>query len=118
MVARGGAAQQRNPGKDEKIYWNPVRGGIMRGFNIYTCFSCNAFDDKGTTIWWNPLCHPSGVPINWRLPRGFRLRLRLRRDRSPLTRLHHRAILWRPCGAQNLARCARGIWEEERLTPW
>ncbi len=50
MVARGGAAQQRNPGKDEKIYWNPVRGGIMRGFNIYTCFSCNAFDDKRTTI--------------------------------------------------------------------
>ncbi len=26
MVARGGAAQQRNPGKEENIYWNPVEG--------------------------------------------------------------------------------------------
>ncbi len=34
---------------------------------------------------------------------------------SPLTRLHHRAILWRPCGAQNSARCARGIWEKNGL---
>ncbi len=38
MVARGVAAQQRNPGKDEKIFWNPVRGGIMCGFNIYAIY--------------------------------------------------------------------------------
>ncbi len=41
---------------------------------------------------------PPGVLMDGRLTRGFRLRLRLRRDRPPLTRLHHRAILWRPAG--------------------
>ena len=39
-----------NPGKDAKYIGTPFRGGIMRGFNIYTCFSCNALDDKRTTI--------------------------------------------------------------------
>ena len=26
------------PGKMKKIFWNPVRGGIMRGFNIYAIY--------------------------------------------------------------------------------
>ena len=70
MVARGGVAQQRNPGKEENIYWNPVRGGIMRGFNIYSSFPCNTIDNKRTTTGRNPLCHPSGVPIDGCLTRG------------------------------------------------
>ncbi len=79
----------------------------MRGFNIYTCFSCNAFDDKRLQY---------DAPL-YTTPPGFQL-IGVYPGVSPLTRLHHRAILWRPSGAQNSARCARGIWEEERLPPW
>ena len=70
MVARGGAAQQRNPGKDAKYIGTPFRGGIMRGFNIYSYFPFNTIDNKRTTTCRKPFCHPSGVPIDGWITRG------------------------------------------------
>ncbi len=59
----------------------------MRGLNIYTCF----FLAKPLMI--NELQHDTTL---YTTPPGFQL-IGVYPGVSPLARLHHRAILWRPC---------------------